>query len=185
MNTTNVTAAKPSKAGAVFRAPKGTALPTSATEELNQAFKALGYVSEDGLTNANSPSGDKVKAWGGDTVLNYQTDKPDTFKYTLIEALNVEVLKSVYGDKNVTGTLETGITIKANSEDQEECAWVIDMILKGGVAKRIVIPQASVTEVSEITYAANKAIGYGTTISATPDVSGNTHYEYIVKKPAV
>ena len=75
MNTTNVTAAKPSKAGAVFRAPKGTALPTSATEELNQAFKALGYVSEDGLTNANSPSGDKVKAWGGDTVLNYQTDK--------------------------------------------------------------------------------------------------------------
>ena len=185
MNSTNVTAEKPSKAGAVFRAPKGTALPTSATEELNQAFKALGYVSEDGLTNANSPSGDKVKAWGGDTVLNYQTDKPDTFKYTLIEALNVEVLKSVYGDKNVTGTLEAGITIKANSEDQEECAWVIDMILKGGVAKRIVIPQASVTEVSEITYAANKAIGYGTTISATPDVSGNTHYEYIQSGAAV
>lgn len=184
MDTKNVTYAKPSTAGAVFRAPLGTTLPTDAVTALAEAFKPLGYVSEDGLTNSNTPTSDKVRAWGGDTVLNYQTDKPDTFKFTLLEALNVDVLKTVHGEENVEGTLDTGISVKVNNKEAEEFAWVVDMLLKGGVAKRIVIPQASVTDVLEIVYASNKAIGYGITISATPDEGGDYHHEYIVKKTA-
>lgn len=179
MNTSYVTAGKPKKGGAVFRAPLGTALPTDTTSKLDDAFENLGYCSEDGVTNENSPSTEKAKAWGGDTVLNFQTEKPDNFKMKLIEAMNVAVLKAVYGTNNVSGTLAEGITIKANAEDPEEYAWVIDMLLKGGAVKRIVIPKASVAEIGEIIYSDSEAVGYELTLSAVPDNEGNTHYEYI------
>lgn len=175
-----VTAGKPKKGGAIHRAPLGTALPTDAKTALNEAFKSLGYCGEEGLTNANSPESDSLKAWGGETVLTYQKSKKDTFAFNLIEAKNPEVLKAVYGDANVTGDLTTGITVKANSDEHERCSWVVDMVLKGGTVKRIVIPCAAVTEVGEIVYKDDGAVGYATTITAEPDTTGNTHYEYLL-----
>ena len=88
----------------------------------------------------------------------------------------------VYGKDNVSGTLETGITIKANDNTQDICVMVVDMILKGQVLKRIVVPSASVSEVGDISYTDTEATGYETTINASADDDGNTHYEYIQKK---
>lgn len=184
-NTANVSTAKPKVGGAVYSAPLGTELPIDAATELDAAFKSLGYISEDGMANENSPESENIPAWGGDIVASVQTSKEDTFTYTLIEAMNADVLKEVYGTDNVTGTLDTGITIKANSSELEEHCLIVDMILKGGILKRIVIPNGKVSEIGEINYADEDAIGYETTVQALPDEEGNTHYEYIQKPTPV
>ena len=178
-NVQNVSTAKPKVGGAVYSAPLGATLPMDATTELDADFKSLGYISEDGLTNTNTPETETIQAWGGDTVAVVETSKEDTFTYTLIESTNIDVLKEVYGQENVSGTLETGITIKANSKQLEEHSLVIDMVLKGGNLKRVVIPNGKVSEIGEITYTDAEAIGYETTIQGMPDEEGNTHYEYI------
>jgi len=180
-NANYVSAAKPKVAGAIYRAPLGTTLPTDAISALDAAFKALGYVSEDGLTNSNSSDSDTIVSWDGDTVLTVEGDKSDTFKFKLLEVLNVDVLKSVYGDENVSGDLTTGIIVKANSDPKESSSWAVDMIMNGGVLKRIVIPNAKLSELADIVYKKNDAVGYDMTLSAVPDSAGNTHYEYITK----
>lgn len=177
-SSSNVSAGKPKVTGAIFIAPVGTTLPTDSTTALAAGFVELGYASDAGVVNSESRETETIKAWGGDTVLKPFTGKEDTFQFTLIEALNVNALKLVYGDSNVTGDLTNGISIKSAAEDLDYHSFVIEMVLNGAV-KRIVIPSAKVTEVGDITYADGEAIGYDTTLSAVPDAAGGTHYEYI------
>jgi len=179
-NALHVTAGKPKVGGAIYRAPLGSTLPTDATSALDAAFVNVGYISDAGLVNSNSPTSENVKAWGGDIVLSTLTEKPDTFKFTLIEAMTAEALKAVYGDDNVSGDLTAGLTVNANSTQQPDCAWVIDMVFKNDVVKRIVIPAAGVSAVGDVTYADGSAVGYETTISALPNGDGDTHYEYMI-----
>ena len=174
-----VTASNPKVGGAVYIAPVGTALPTSADAALNAAFKSLGYISEDGLSNTNAPESENIKAWGGDIVLTIQESRDDTFTFKLIEALNADVLKAVYGSENVTVGNDDEITVSASNKAIEAASWVIDMILKDNTPKRIVIPSGTLSDVGDIVYKTNEAVGYDVTITAAVDASGNTHYEYI------
>lgn len=177
MNAQNVSAGKPT-GGAISVAPLGTTLPTGTAATLDTAFKSLGYISDQGLVNANTPTNTDIKAWGGDTVLSIQSEKSDTFRFKLIETKNIDVLKTVYGDDNVTEA-DGETTIKANAKEAEYNSYVVDMIMKGGTLKRVVIPAAKITTLADITYTDNDPVGYEVTITAVPDTAGNTHYEYI------
>lgn len=178
-NVAQVTAGKPKTGGHVYRAPLGSAIPTNALDELDSAFIDMGYISEDGVTNSNSPESAVVNAWGGTPVLRIQESKDDTYALTFISAMNPEVQKMVYGDTNVTGTdVSTGIAVSANAKELEDYVYVIDMLAKGNVLHRVVIPSAKPTEIGDITYNDSDPVGYEVTLGCTADSMGNTHYEY-------
>lgn len=174
-----VTTGKPKVAGAVYVGSASAVAPTDATTTLGTGWTALGYVGEDGVTNENSPETDSKKAWGGDIVLKLQTEKPDTFAFKLISALDLDVLKAVYGDGNVTGTLADGITVVATGEELPEKPWVIDMVMRDNAVKRIYIPSGSISEIGEIVYKDDEEVGYEITIMAMPASDGATHKEFI------
>lgn len=183
-DATNVTAGKAKVGGAVAIAALGTSLPTDATSSLGGSYTNLGYISDAGLVNSGAISNTAIKAWGGDTVLNIQSDKIDTFQFTLIEALNVDVLKTIFGDSNVSGSLSTGITVNVTSQEQVDRVWIVDMAMRNGAVKRVAIPIGKITAIGDVTYSDTAAVGYQVTISATPDSNGKTHYEYIKRTPS-
>ena len=142
---TNVSTGKPNVAGAVHTAPMGTTVPTDASTPLDPAFKCLGYVSEDGMSNNNELTVEATKAWGGNIVLRSLTEMNDEFKLVLIESKNVDVLKTVYGDDNVSVDASGNISISVKAEDPEERIYVFDLALRGGTVKRIVVADGAIT----------------------------------------
>ena len=178
-NSSNVSVGKPKATGAVFFAPKGTAVPTDATTELSDAFKGVGYVSEDGVTNEVETDTEEIKAWGGDVVATPQTSYSEKFTLTLIET-SANTLKVVYGDDKVTVDESTGvITINHNSAEKTEMVMVIEVVMNDDRIKRIVVPKCKLIEMGEITYKDDEAIGYECTFQALPDTNGNSSTEYI------
>jgi hypothetical protein len=178
----NVVAGRPLTTGGVLIAPLSTALPTAASTSPNVAFVAAGYIGEDGVTEGTDRSTEKVKAWGGDIVKVLQTEFSATYQFTFLESLNAEVLKTVYGDANITTTAATSTTgtlqaIKINSLILPHKSFIFEV--KDGNAKvRIVVPDGQVNEVGEVTYADSEVVAYQVTIEAFQDASGNNAYKY-------
>ena len=178
-NSQNIVAGKPLATGGVRIGPLGATPPTDATTALDAAFKATGYVGEDGLTEATERSTEKVKAWGGDTVKVLQTDYSVTYSFTFLETLNADVLKTVYGDDNVTSTAADATkgalhVVKLNSETLPHKSFVFDM--KDGDARiRIHVPDGQVTETGEVTYNDGEVVGYQVTVEAFRDSTLNAN----------
>lgn len=181
-NSALVATGKPKVSGAIYKAPlsSGLTIPTDPTSALSEDFVCLGYVSEDGLTNGRSSETEEFKDWGGNVIYTSLTSQSDTFQFTLVEALNEDVLKTVYGDDNVTQDEAGNTVIKVSASELPACAWVVELVLNGR-ASRIVIPNAKVSEVDDLEIKANELVGYGVTLSAMPDDAGYTHYQYTAK----
>ena len=177
----NVSAGKPKVTGGIYRAPLGTALPTDASTALSGTYESLGYIATDGVTHAFEFESGDYRAWGGDIVLSYLTSKTNRFSFGLIEVLNKTTYETIYGPNAVSGTLSTGITVAADGSDPSEYVYVIELAMRDGAMKRIVIPDGKITSVGDVVYQDSDAISYPVTITAQVDTSGKSHYEYIKK----
>ena len=180
------TTSAPKTGGPLFRGEVGSTLPTDAVSELGSAFTNLGRISDDGAKASDSISTEEIKDWEGIVVATPVKEKKDELEITLIESLNVEVLKTVYGSENVSGTLETGIKVESKPHNPKHYAYVLDTIEgeNSDVLHRKVYPNAAITKVGDQTYVNNKLVSYPITITALGDENGNTRYDYYKKKGA-
>lgn len=180
-NASAVSVGKPKAEGAVFIAPAGTAAPTDAVTALAPTFKCLGYVSEDGLTNAVKAESESFVAWGGDVVLSAPKGYEESFEFALLQN-DEEVFKFIYGENNVSGTIaENNLKILHNAKPGGRFVMVFEVLLTGGYVKRIVLPVAEITERSDVEYKHDSLIEYKIKVSTYPDENGNNVTEYIGK----
>jgi hypothetical protein len=177
----NVVAGVPLATGGILIGDLAAAAPTTAVSALT-GFTAAGYIGEDGVTETNERSTDRIRAWGGDTVKVVQTEHNVTYQFTFLETLNADVLKAVYGDDNVTTTAATASTgtlheVQINAATLPHKSYVFE--LKDGDAKiRIYVPDGQITEVGEVTYSDSEVIGYQVTVEAFA-VDGNKAVKFL------
>lgn len=181
----NIGAYSPKVTGGVFVAPKGTELPVSVTEQLSSEFVSLGYVTEDGVTEAVSRDVEKKKAWGNQTVKILTTDHTVEYSLSLMETANLAAMKTVYGEDNVEQKAD-GSVVMLNADELPEQVIVFDMLDKSSkIGKRIVVPAGKVTELGDTTYVHSDTTQFEITIEAMDDEKGNKSYIYTATGDAV
>lgn len=172
--------------GAIKHAPLGTTLPTlssitKAAVTLDAAFTGDEYVSEDGLTLAPALSTTDIKDWSGATVRKVLESFDGTLAWTMIST-NAGALGITFGADNVTTEAATTthgqqVEVALGARLPEAESFVF--LMKDGDARIvIVVPDGQVTEVGEVTFAANAAVGWNVTLSTYPDEDGNSIYIY-------
>jgi hypothetical protein len=152
--------------GAVYVAPTGTAGPADTTTPLAAAWKNVGYISEDGVTEGNNTETDEITAWqNSDVVRKTITKSETTYQFTMIET-NSNSLSLFYG-KTISAS-DTSHTIGGTGAGK--VSLVIDVV-DGAQTIRRFIPEAEVSERGEVKFAANEALGYDVTVTAYPNAS--------------
>lgn len=178
----NVVVGKPLVTGGVLVAPKGSVLPTDATTALDAAFKALGYVTDKGVTKSEKRNTGTIAAWGGDTIAATKKGMDVTIKLSLAEFLNSAVQGLVYGTSNVTLTPATSTTgnalvVKGTSAATPRNAWVIE-VASDAAKVRVVLPDARVMDVGDTSFTDADIAAADVTVQAFPDASGAYFYTY-------
>jgi len=170
--------------GAILHAPLGTTLPSLSSIKktgvtINEAFTGNEYVSEDGLTLSPSRSTTDIKDWSGATVRKVMESFDGTLKWKMIST-DQGALEVAFGKSHVTSitaSTDHGFQVQAalGAYLPDEYSWVF--LMKDGDARIvIVVPDGQITEVGDVTFATNSAVGWDVTLACYPDSSGNSIY---------
>lgn len=162
--------------GELYSAPLGTARPADSTEALNASYVGLGYVSEDGVTEAPDDSVERIVAWQGATVVrSVHNESSVTIQCVLIETKGA-VLELYHkgSEVEIVSAGEWKLDVVPPTEDRRQ--FVLDVI-DGTKHVRFDIGDGEVTERGEIVYANSEEIGYDVTITCYP-VAGVLYTKY-------
>lgn len=183
-DSTMVSLGKFKVGGYAYWAPSGTVLPTDSSTPLAAAFKLLGYLSEDGLTNTTDTDTTEIKDANGTTVMKVITSYAESYQFALLEVLRAEAAKMRYNTGAVTGT-DKSMTIKHQMPSDEDFVLVFEIAMSVDVKDRLVIGNGTRAEFGDRQVHAGDAQVYDVTVSANDMGNGVTAIEYIGSATAV
>ena len=177
-DSTMVSLGKFKVGGYAYWAPAGTELPHDASTALPNAFKLLGYLSDDGLTITTDTDTTEVKDANGQTVMKVITSYAESYQFSMLEVLRAEAAKLRYNEDAVTGS-DKSMTIKHQIPSGEGFVLVFEIAMTGNVKDRLVIGNGTRAEFGDRQVHAGDAQVYDVTVSANDMGNGVTAIEYI------
>jgi len=182
-------------AGKAYVAPVGTVAPvgintytagspgTFEAIQWGTAYKDLGLISEDGLTEELDEDREEWKPWGYLAPVRTQiTSETTTFNFTCWET-NAHVLSLRYRlpigdmDSAANNTEVHFDQVQRTSPDLRAFGFdifdgTVSGAPEGGNHMRFIVPRGEVTERGEVTNKADEVIGYEFTVTAYPGSDG-------------
>lgn len=186
VNAKNVIIGSPDQlvTGAGLTAPVGTKLPsledvTKASVTIDEAFKDFGYIDEDGLTLTTDRSTEVIKDWGLNAIRRYLSEFNGKLSFTFMET-NAQSMALIVGAEHVeevkaTAADGTKMRIEFGAWLPEARSWVFK-VKDGGARVVVVLPNALVTSLSEVTVNATSAIKWQVDVECNADENGVSIY---------
>lgn len=163
----------------VYVAPVGTTAPTDIATALNAAYKAVGLLSEDGMTESREEDITDHFAWGGVLVRTTRSKHKRTITVTVLED-NLVVFDLV--NPGSTAATVTGVTTRTVKVPTTNPKAMVLQLVDGTVTKRRAIPKCEVVEVGDVTLSDSEMAMYELTINIYPAADG-TLYKDITNDP--
>lgn len=169
----------PIDGGVYFNAPINTPLPTTADEELNEAFVDHGAVGPDGFNVQPTRTSDTEKMFGGGDWVDIQSDYSEEVTLTLLEDDNVSVINSIFGEDNVVvtageqGTKKTIYHTKNRLPIKSHVLKAVD----GDKLKTYVVPRGRISTAEKTADVHSASTKYNLTIKSFPHMLNDANGE--------
>lgn len=156
--------------GMAFHAPAGTALPAYPGEQLDEAWKEIGAVSEDGISYGMNHSMTPLRNWAKEIERLMAADGDATIKAPFMDTTK-ETLETLFGAENVITSAANNehgdlISITIGPDTMPDAEAFLFLMKDGDDMIMIGSSRATVTAVDDIAFAPNSAIIWNATISA-------------------
>jgi hypothetical protein len=153
--------------GLVAVGPTTADAPTSSASVLDTDLVEVGYIGEEGITEARARSTTPIKAFqAGATVRVVVTDSTFTQKFVMIESSAISY-ETFYGSSVQDADATDGRIDVDPSSTGGRKSWVVD-ITDGTFNQRTYIPSGEVTEVGDVVYKGGQAVGREVTVTGYP-----------------
>lgn len=155
--------------GGVRVSDTGTTAPTDSDSSYAAGWNEVGYISEDGVTEAHDDNVNEIVAWQNGTVVrSTRTQTTVRLSFTIIETKKTG-LELFHPGSTISGSSDYTMNVVAPTAERKQ--FGLDVV-DDDKHLRILALNAEVTERGDVIYQNGEPVGYPVTITCYPDDNG-------------